>query len=262
MAATRRLDRFDLFALVFGGVFALLFVLNLRYYPTELDAPYHLLIGDILSRHGPLFRTDAMEFAPYGRHMGYPPLLHWLIASMRHALHLEPMDIGRALSVFQALALLAGTWWFSRRFFGPCAAFATLVFVTSVSELWWWQTSVAPVSLAYAFFWPGMLLYFDKRWAWTALWLASCFYLHPGLPYVVLLCLIVFGVMMAQRDRSYLAGAISVSAVSVILALPEFLYFSKGLWCSVDPTSTRSLAPSLLSPISWGALAQGFNLCF
>jgi|GEM_PF-6541899 len=257
---TRRM--MDMWALSFGGIFIAEFFLNILRYPTELDTTYHLLMGKILSQHGLLFRHDILEFAPYGRYLGYPPLLHWMIACLRMVSSLDFFVIARIIVSFQVILFLAGIWYFARRYFGPCAAFAALVFSVSVSDFWWWQTSVAPVALAHAFFWPAIILFLKKRWPWVLLLTTASFYLHMGFPYIMISIMAVFSIWQFKEDRIYAVRTAQIVIAALLLSLPQFLYFSKGYLSIFDPAARRAMAPALFSGVQLGFVAKSLSVIF
>ncbi|MFH0877625.1 MAG: hypothetical protein V1863_05310, partial [Candidatus Omnitrophota bacterium] len=242
-------------------------------YPTELDSPYHLLMGKMFADHGRVVLWDSYEFAPVGRPHLYPPLLHILVWLIHVLVPTTFMNIGRIIVTFQSLMGLFFVWFFAKRFFSASVAFLALVFYASSTESWWWQTSVSPIALITVLFLPFVYLFYKKRVAACILILSACFYLHYGLSFTLVLTTFLATLCCAQYRKAYLKNFFVITLSSVLLFLPwlvhlhrhrdYFFHHAKGLG-NLKMLSLEIYWPEILinfNIVLWFFCIIGFVFC-
>ena len=152
---------FNILAVVFISIHIVFFLLNWGNYPTELDTPYHLLMGKMFADNGRIMLWDSYEFAPAGRPHLYPPLLHILVWILRVVLKTSYMNIGRIIVFGQVVLGFVAMWYICRKLFNSAVALFALVFFASHTESWWWQTSVVPIAIITVLFLPFIYLFYN-----------------------------------------------------------------------------------------------------
>lgn len=215
---TRRNRIFDYLAIAFICLHAILLFLNWNNYPTELDSPYHLLMGKMFFEKGGIAVWDSYEFAPEGRPQLYPPLLHVIIWFFRFLTGASFMDVGRMIVVLQNVLGLFFIWSVLKKFFGSAAALFGLVFFTSGTENWWWQTSVTPAALIIFLYLPFLSTFYRKKIIFSILILTASLYLNYGLSFV----LVVTAVIAILFKRDYFKSYAKILSVIVLSSLALF----------------------------------------
>lgn len=226
MLASRR-NIFDKLALIFLLAHLSLLLLNWRLYPTELDTPYHLLMGKMFVEKGGVPVWDDYEFAPMGRPHLYPPLQHLIIRFVYGITRLSYMDIGRLLAVSQTMLALFSVWFFSRKFFNSCVAFLALIFFASNTEMWWWQTSVAPIALITGLYLFFIYYFYKEKIFLPTVIFTCCLYLHYGMSVVAAATILIASLSAAHGDKRYLKNSLAIFASSLLLFLPWALRIYK-----------------------------------
>ena len=215
---------FDVCAIIFLVVHFFFLFLNWHNYPTELDTPYHLLMGKMFADSGKIVLWDSYEFAPLGRPHLYPPLEYLLIWFMHTLTRLSYMDVGRILAIGQGGLGLFFVWLISRKFFNAAIAFFSVIFFASNTDMWWWQTSVAPVALVTVLFLPFIYFYYKKKVLLPVVLLTSCLYLHYGLSFTMVTTVLLASLCDAKYRKEYLKNFFIIFGVSVLLFTPWLLY--------------------------------------
>lgn len=218
---------FDILSLIFLCLHLLFLLLNWSNYPTELDTPYHLLMGKMFADHNRLETWDSYEFAPDGRPHLYSPGLHILIWWIHKISALDYMDIGRLLVIIQAFLTIFFLWSIGRKFFNPAVAFYALIFFSSCTESWWWQTSVVPSSLVVMWSLPFIYLLYQKRWWPCLIILTTSLYLHYGITYLLFLIVLLFPILSASARKEYIRAIGAISAGSLLLFTPWLVHMWK-----------------------------------
>jgi hypothetical protein len=218
---------FDKLALIFLIAHLFFLVSNWQRYPTELDTPYHLLMGKMFADKGQIPEWDDYEFAPLGRAQLYPPMQHIIVWFAHKSTNLAYMDIGRLIAVLQTILGLFAVWFFSRRFFNPGAALFAVIFFAANTEMWWWQTSVAPISLACVLYLPFIYLYYKKKIFLPIVILAFCLYLHYGLALIMVATVLIAALSDGKYLREYLKNFFIIFGTAILLFLPWLLRIYK-----------------------------------
>lgn len=208
-------------SLLFLFIHGVFLVFCWKFYPTELDTPYHLLIAKMFWQKGGISFWDSLSFAPFGRPHLYPPLLHLLLWFLKSLTSLSFLDTGRVFVLAQTMGTLFCVWFFCRRLFGEASAFFSLLLFASNTQMWWWQTSVSPAAVFPLVLFPSLWFFYKKKYIFCMIFLSASFYLHWGL--ALILCSIILVASCADKAwRSlYMKRAF-------LVALGSFLTF--GPW--------------------------------
>lgn len=217
---------FDKLIIGFLFVHFIFFLLNWYNYPTELDTPYHLLMGKMFADHGRIMFWDSYQFAPIGRPNLYPPLEHILVWFMHSLTGLMYMDIGRVIVITQLILGLVLIALFTRKLFGSRVAFFALVFFTSSTECWWWQTAVAPAALIVVFFWPTIYFYYKRSVLIPTIFLTASLYLNYGLSFTLILTMFLAMLFCREYRKKYFLNFLIIFGASVLLFSPWIYHIS------------------------------------
>jgi hypothetical protein len=217
---------FDKLIIAFLFVHLVFFLLNWYNYPTELDTPYHLLMGKMFADHGRIMFWDSYQFAPIGRPNLYPPLEHILVWFMHSLTGLMYMDIGRVIVIIQLIAGLILIALFTRKLFGSRVAFFALLFFASSTECWWWQTAVAPAALIVIFFWPTIYFYYKKSILIPTVFLTASLYLNYGLSFTLILTMFLAMLFSREYRKTYFLNFLIIISASVLLFSPWIYHIS------------------------------------
>jgi len=220
-----KLTRIDYITLGFIAFLTIILILNWSFLPTsELDTPYHLLMGKMFADYDTVMLWDYYEYAPIGRPNLYPPLEHILLWWMHDLTGVDWWNIGRFVSLIQYPLPMVAVWFFCRKIFNPVTALASVVFLSVSIEFWFWQVSVAPTSLIVSLFPFFLYSFYRKKVLTSILLLTSFLYLHLGLPYVVILCAFLFSLFSLYKTREYMKHFAIVTGASVLLFLPWIIH--------------------------------------
>jgi len=248
----------DRVILLFIGTIFLIFAINKDRLAGFLDDPsdnyYHMAVAQKILERGEIPIWDDWEFAPSGRPHLYPPLLHLLIAFFAGA----PDKAIEGLATVQMLlfpSALFCYWLLFRRWLGVPLAFLSLIFLSMEMMFMMGCIMGLPASLANVL-WPLMLLAFLNKRTWLAtLLLGAVWYTHTGMPMLISLGLLVFGIWKREHFRR----AARVVAGAFLLSLPwtvRYVAFSD--W--MHPGGAQGFSPSsILARLFW---LQNLNLLF
>ncbi len=193
-------------------------------YPYFLDHYYHLAVTQGFREAGGLALHTFWEYAPEGRPHLYPPLFHLLSLPALQA-GIGPITVARLWCWLSYPLLLSVAWVVLRRILGSrggCLALAALAapysfFVAAVNYL------PATLTLAAAL---GLTLALDRRrWLAGGLLLGFCFWLHAGLPWLLLLAMVLFALFDPSRRRAALGAA----ALGLALGSPWLIHAARHL---------------------------------
>jgi len=94
---------------------------TLKYqWPLSWDIIYHIQYAMIYAKYG-FVLTDPLLNAPLGQKIGYPPLFHFLIASLGLLTKIDFFQIARALQPFLAMFIVLSVSFVARKFYGLIA---------------------------------------------------------------------------------------------------------------------------------------------
>lgn len=220
-----KLTKIDYITLGFIAFQTIILILNWNYLPTsELDTPYHLLMGKMFADYDTVMLWDYYEYAPVGRPHLYPPLEHILLWWMHDLTGTDWWNIGRFVSLIQYPLPMLMVWFFCKKLFNPVTALASVIFLSVSFEFWFWQVSVAPTALILSLFPLFLYCFYRKKVLASIVLLTSFLYLHLGLPYVVILCVFIFALFSLFKTREYMKLFAIVTGVSTLLFLPWIIH--------------------------------------
>ncbi len=219
-----RLHPLDLIPLGLVALHAALLLVNRDKLPFSYDTPYHLLIGKMYSDFGRVVFWDYYEYAPVGRPQLYPPLLHVIIWWTHDLTGLDFVSVGRLIALVQYPASLLLSWIAVRKMFGPEVGAVYAGLLSADPRFWTWQLTVAPTAMIMALFMPLLYFFWRRRSVPAVLLMAAFLYSHLGLPYVVLLSLILGGLLSLPLDSGYIREALKVGGISLLLFTPWALH--------------------------------------
>jgi hypothetical protein len=219
-----RITTIDLLALSCIGLVSLLLIAHWDSLSSGIDTPYHLLMGKMFSDYDTVLLWDYYEFAPMGRPNLYPPLEHTIIWIMHDATGAGFLDIGRFIGLIQYPLSLLTVWIFCRKLFTSLVALAAVVFLSLSHTFWSWQISVAPTALIIALFPLFLYAYYTGRTLLSIALLSAFFYLHLGLPFIVIACIFIFSVLSLSRTTKYIRQFLIVTGFSVLIFLPWMIH--------------------------------------
>ncbi|MDK2464432.1 MAG: hypothetical protein QI223_06655 [Candidatus Korarchaeota archaeon] len=219
-----RVHPLDIVPLGLVALHATLLLVNRNKLPFSYDTPYHLLIGKMYSDFGRVVLWDYYEYAPVGRPQLYPPLLHVIIWWTHSLTGLDFVSVGRVIALVQYPASLLLSWVAVRKMFGPEVGAVYAGLLSADPRFWTWQLTVAPTAMIMALLMPLIYLFWRKKTVPAVLLMTAFLYSHLGLPYVVLLSLILGGLLSLPLDSGYVREALKVGGVSLLLFTPWALH--------------------------------------
>jgi len=219
-----RLHPLDLIPLGLVALHAALLLVNRDKLPFSCDTPYHLLIGKMYSDFGRVVLWDYYEYAPVGRPQLYPPLLHVVIWWTHSLTGLDFVSVGRLIALAQYPASLLLSWVAVRKMFGPEVGAVYAGLLSADPWFWTWQLTVAPTATIMALFMPLLYFFWRRKTAPAVLLMTAFLYSHLGLPYVVLISLILGGLLSLPLESGYIREALKVGGVSLLLFTPWALH--------------------------------------
>ncbi|HIE24180.1 MAG TPA: hypothetical protein EYP68_08150, partial [Candidatus Korarchaeota archaeon] len=193
---------------------------NRNMLPFGFDTPYHLLIGKMYADFDRVVLWDYYEFAPVGRPQLYPPFEHILIWWIHDGLGLDYVQIGRLIAVVQYPITLLLSWLVIRLIFDDVTAASFLGLLSSDARFWSWQLTVAPTAMILALYMPFLYFFLKKRRYLAVALLTVFLYSHLGMPYTIILSLLVSATLMREKDSSYIKEAALVIGLSLLLFIP------------------------------------------
>ena len=245
---------FDKLSLCFIGVIFLVLAVNkerLIDFSDPSDQFYHMAAAKQILEKRTIPIWDDWEFAPMGRPHLYPPVLHLLIAFFAG----EPDQIIAGFSSIQMLlyplALLA-YWMLYRKFLSPAHAYLSLIFLSMEFMFGMGCLMGLPASIVNVL-WPFILLaIINKRTYVAMLLLAVAFYTHTGMPVLICLCLLIFGLWKREHFLRILAVIIG----ALILSMPWTLrYYVFSDWMQASGAQGFSLS-SIVARLLWLQIAN------
>jgi hypothetical protein len=245
---------FDKLSLCFiGAIFIVLAVNKERLidFSDPSDQFYHMAVAKQILEKRTIPIWDDWEFAPMGRPHLYPPVLHLLIAFFAG----EPDQIIAGFSSIQMLlyplALLA-YWLLYRKFLSPAHAYLSLIFLSMEFMFGMGCLMGLPASIVNVL-WPFILLaLINKRTYVAILLLAVAFYTHTGMPALICLCLLIFGLWKREHFLRILAVIIG----ALILSIPWTLrYYVFSDWMQASGAQGFSFS-SIVARLLWLQIAN------
>jgi hypothetical protein len=188
-------------------------------FPFFLDSYYHLsVIRGFQQAGGPVLHA-FWEAAPQGRPHLYPPLFHliFLPASLGGVPFIQ---LARFWTWASFPLLLAVTWAVLIRVASPRLACLALILLATPYSFFLGTINHAPATLALVAGLGMMLALHRKRWLAGGLCLAAAFWLHAGLPWLLALSVLLFGLL----EREYRKSCLSILAVALLAASPWLLH--------------------------------------
>ncbi len=102
-----------MFILIFPALiaFSIALIPTLKYqWPLSWDIYYHVHMAKLYMEQGITF-FDPLTWAPFGRPIYYPPLFHFLLASLSMLFNMDPFKVARLLQpIFAMLIVLSFSW--------------------------------------------------------------------------------------------------------------------------------------------------------
>lgn len=188
-------------------------------FPYFLDSYYHLSVIRGFAQAGGPVLCAFWEAAPQGRPHLYPPLFHliFLPASLGGAPFIQ---LARFWTWASFPLLLAVTWAVLIRVASPRLACLALILLATPYSFFLGTINHAPATLALVAGLGMMLALHRKRWVAGGLFLAAAFWLHAGLPWLLALSVLLFGLV----EREYRKSCLSILAVALLVASPWLLH--------------------------------------
>ena len=89
-------------------------------WPMSWDVIYHVLYAKVYSQYGFVLVNPLLNY-PVGQKIGYPPLFHFLIASLGIIFRVDYLEIARALQPFLAFFVILSVTIVAKKFYGIVA---------------------------------------------------------------------------------------------------------------------------------------------
>ncbi len=249
---------FDFLSMLIISLHGVLLLLNWESFPIGIDSPYHLLMGKMFSDFHTVCLWDYYEFAPIGRPNLYPPLEHVLIWFLHDAFNLNFLDVGRVIGIIQYPLTLFSAWLVTRLIYNEHVSALTLSLLSACPEFWMWQCSVAPTALIIALLPLFLYSFYKKNFLFSTILLTVFLYSHLGLPYVIILGLFIFCLLIYRRNKSYLGFFGKVTGLSFLLFSPWIYHILTNL-DSLSAHLVRSRIP-LIGFLSMNLLILVFSI--
>ncbi|MGQ9731364.1 MAG: hypothetical protein ACUVX8_08820 [Candidatus Zipacnadales bacterium] len=213
------LDLFDRFALGLMAVFVLVLVLRADgLQPFISDTYYHLVVAKQIALGGKIPAWGDWDYAPVGRPHLYPPLLHLILAGLAR-LTGGILSAGQVLAVLFLPASLLTCWYAARWVFDSRTALVALLALSldcghAVVELIYIPSCLVNLLV------PPLLITVLTRRTWASIVLLTLMlYAHLGIPYLVVLGLVLF----ALKYPRYRSEVLKVVGVSLLWVSPWML---------------------------------------
>lgn len=255
------LDKISLF---FIGVIFVIFAINkerLLDFTEPSDHFYHMAAAQKILERGEIPLWDDWEFAPMGRPHLYPPFLHLLIAFFAGSPDNVLAGFATVQMLLYPLALLC-YWMLFRMIMPPALAYLALIFASMEFMFAMGCLMGLPASIVNVL-WALILIAVLKRHTYIAtLLLGLAFYTHTGMPVMIALGLLVFGLWRREFLRSCLfivMGAMLLSMPWMVryIAFSDWMQTSGAEGFSLSSILTRLLWLQILNPVllilaAWG----------
>lgn len=162
--------------------------------PYFLDSYYHLAVIGGFRDAGGLALHAFWEAAPEGRPHLYPPLFH-LIFLHGALLKIDPITLARFWTWLCPPLLLAAAWLACSRVFGARLACLALISLTLPYSFFLATLNYPPASFVLVIAFGILLALHRRRPLAGGLLLAAAFWLHAGLPWLLALSLLLYGLV-------------------------------------------------------------------
>ena len=191
--------------------------------PRFLDSYYHLAVIQGFQQAGGVALHAFWEMAPEGRPHLYPPLFHLIWAPVVWLTD-DPVTVARLWSVLGAPLLLLGIAWAVHTLAGIRLAALTVIAALLPSGLYL-STLLHPTANLAALGVLGIWVALERgRILAGGLLTGLLGYLHPGIPWVVLLALALLGAVDRQRRQAW-----PIAGIGLALMAPWWLHVARHL---------------------------------
>lgn len=89
-------------------------------WPLSWDVIYHVLYAQVYTQYGFVVLNPLLN-SPVGQKIAYPPLFHFLIAFLGTVLHVDYMEIARAIQPFLAFFVVLSVTYTAKKIYGTVA---------------------------------------------------------------------------------------------------------------------------------------------
>jgi asparagine N-glycosylation enzyme membrane subunit Stt3 len=127
-------------------------------WPLSWDVMYHVLYAKVYSQYGFVLVNPLLNY-PTGQKIGYPPLFHFLIASLGTIFRVDYLMIARALQPFLAFFVILSVTFVAKKFYGTIAGLSAGFLMISSTIIYRIMLPV-PENLALIFFPLAVYLYY------------------------------------------------------------------------------------------------------
>ena len=197
-----KLERYDKAALGFLLVIALIWLsCHHKLLPDMSDMWYHLAVSKQVYDRAEIPEWADWEYGPWGRPHLYPPLLHVTMALLAIPFGGDLIPVSCLLSaVFLPLALFTA-WYGARWILGAGGGLLALVLISmdlghTIVVKAYIPSTICNILL------PLLVVAFLSRRAWLSIaLLTAMYYAHLGIPHLVALGLLLFGLKFRRYDR-------------------------------------------------------------
>ncbi len=183
--------------------FAVLSLINWQKFPFFLDIYYHLNAMRGFDAAGGVVNHSFWELAPSGTTQVYPPLFHLLLL-IPYKLGVGPLFIARSFSIASFIVLLLTLYFVVSRLFSKKLGF----FVTMAScvpyTFFIKSTITIPSTLVLIFLLLAFYAVENGRKIAASLLIAASFYTHLGLPWLVIIIFLLYGLLRRERMKTIL----------------------------------------------------------
>ena len=127
-------------------------------WPMSWDVIYHVLYAKVYTQYGFVLVNPLLNY-PIGQKIGYPPLFHFLIASLGTLFRVDYFEIARALQPFLAFFVILSVTIVAKKFYGTIAGLSAGFLMISSTVIYRIMLPV-PENLALIFLPLAVYLYY------------------------------------------------------------------------------------------------------
>ncbi len=127
-------------------------------WPLSWDVMYHVLYAKVYTQYGFVLVNPLLNY-PIGQKIGYPPLFHFLIASLGTIFRVDYLTIARSLQPFLAFFVILSVTLVAKKFYGTIAGLSAGFLMISSTIIYRIMLPV-PENLALVFFPVAVYLYY------------------------------------------------------------------------------------------------------
>ncbi len=244
-------------------------------WPLSWDVIYHVLYAKVYTQEGFVLVNPLLNY-PIGQKIGYPPLFHFLIASLGSLFRVDYFGIARALQPILAFFVILSVTYVAKKLYGTVAGLSAGFLMISSTIIYRIMLPV-PENLALIFLPLAVYFYYSSvkeksiKYAFIA---GILMLIIAGTHQAALLCLIIVitaltiveiviyrNISIVKNYGAFLIsllGIITLAAVTIIIFKPSLLQsiFSQGL------TSVLGFGTSLNYnlPLSFDKYIRNFGL--